>query len=57
MGADGWIPNPEKPLGIHVYCYYCSKPVKHGRPIEGHRECLKQGKLFVNIEEENYEDR
>ena len=59
MGADGFIIDPMQSYTVEVRCHMCSRPVWEGDPpINQHHDCIsKDGRLAVNVEIENYEDR
>lgn len=59
MGADGFIVDPKQGYTFEVRCHQCSRPVwENDPPINYHQECLsRDGRLAVNIEIDNYEDR
>lgn len=59
MGADGFVVDPTQSYDIKVTCHMCGRPVwENDPPINYHHECVSSdGRLAVNVEISNYEDR
>ena len=58
MGADGFIVDPEQSYYVEIRCHQCGRVVRDGDPpIERHRECVRGGKLAVDVNIDNYEVR
>lgn len=59
MGADGFIIDPTDGYSVEVRCRQCGRHVvPYDPPINYHHECIgPDGRLAVNVEMENYEER
>ena len=57
MGCDGWFTNLDRPKKVTFYCHTCSGEVNLESPLSEHSDCEDSGKLAVDIEIEDYEER